>query len=94
LPKKPFGSKKPGFERVQVTFHGKQTGRRHGPVILGRDTAERVEQMVQRAKELSPNFPNTEARIVRTSGSTTVGFSHISNADWDRIFKNKKGKKK
>jgi len=86
MPKKPF-------ERVQVTFHGKATGQRHGPIILSKSTPEQAEQLVQRAKKVSPNFPSIEARIVRTSGSKTFGFSHISDANWNRIFRKKKGGK-
>jgi hypothetical protein len=87
---KPKGPKR----KLVMTFHHKETGARHGPIIVETGSQRRIadshQAYVKAAQVVSPRLPNIAPRISESNIGTTVGFHGVKQNQWNKIFGKKK----
>ncbi len=90
---KPKGPKR----KLVMTFHNKETGTRHGPMIVETGSQRRIadshQAYTKAAQVLQPKLKYITPRISESNIGTTVGFHGVKQSQWDKIFGNKKKKK-
>ncbi|VVB74731.1 Uncharacterised protein [uncultured archaeon] len=82
--------------QLVVTFHSKETGRRHGPVLMATGNSQQIaaehRRVLETSKLIGPHLKNISPRISETNVGTTVSFHGIPQTKWDKIFGKKKKK--
>jgi len=81
-------------KQLVITFHSRDTGKRHGPIIATVGDAKKISEVhrefARRAELVQPHLPSITPRISESNVGTTIGFHGMKQSTWNKIFGKKK----